>query len=83
MILSGNLDREFISWFSFRGTHSSGLVAPFLHLKNQKCCLLGLPWQYSGWDSVLPLQGVRVCSLVGEEGPHMPHSMAKINNTLF
>lgn len=31
--------------------------------------LEGLPWQYSGWESTLPFQEVRVQSLVGELGP--------------
>ena len=57
---------KFIAWLSFSGTRSSWLVAPFFHHWNQKCCLLGLPWQYTGWDSVHVLQGVWVWALVGE-----------------
>ena len=38
-----------------------------------------LPWRSSGWDSVLPVQGTQVPSLVGELGFHMPHGMAKKN----
>ena len=34
----------------------------------------GLPWQSSGWDSVLPLQEVWVWSLVGELRYHIPCS---------
>ena len=36
---------------------------------------VGLPWQSSGYDSVLPLRGVWVLSLVGKL--HMLHGMAK------
>ena len=36
-----------------------------------------IPWRSSGWDSVLPLQGARVHSLVGELGPHKLHGAAK------
>ena len=37
---------------------------------------VGLPWWSSGWDSVLPLQGAWVPSLVGELGSCMPHGTA-------
>ena len=39
--------------------------------------LLGIPWQYSGSDSMLPLQGARVPSLVEELRSCMPRGMAK------
>ena len=39
---------------------------------------MGLPWQSSGQDSALPLQGERVRSQVGELRPRMLHSAAKI-----
>ena len=42
-----------------------------------KIKLLGTPWWSSGWDSVLPLQGARVQSLVGELGSHMPRGTAE------
>ena len=35
------------------------------------------PWRSSGWDSVFPVQGPRVRSLVGELGPRMLHGAAK------
>ena len=37
----------------------------------------GPPWQSSGWDSVLPMQGARVRSLVGELRSHMTRGAAK------
>ena len=37
-----------------------------------------IPWWSSGWDSVLPLQGPQVRSLVGELRSHMPRGEAKI-----
>ena len=40
----------------------------------------GIPWQSSGQDSVLPLQGAWVQSLVGELRSHMPRSAAKTKN---
>ena len=36
-----------------------------------------LPWQFSGWDSMLPLPGSWVRSLVGDLRSHMPLSKAK------
>ena len=38
---------------------------------------MGLPWQSSGEDSVLPTQGVQVQSLVQELRSHRPHGAAK------
>ena len=37
----------------------------------------GPPWQSSGYDSVLPVQGVQVQSLGGELGFYMPCRVAK------
>ena len=37
----------------------------------------GLPWRSSGWDSVLPLQGARVPSLIGVLRSHMLRGAAK------
>ena len=34
--------------------------------EKRKRKLWGIPWLSSGWDSVLPLQGAQVQSLVGE-----------------
>ena len=42
----------------------------YLAMKNNE--VLGLPWQSSGYDSTLPLQGVWVRSLVKELRSHMP-----------
>ena len=39
--------------------------------------VLGHPWQYSGEDSAIQLQGVQAQSLFGELISHMPHGMAK------
>ena len=39
----------------------------------------GLPWQPSGWDSSLPLQGVQARSLVGELRSCKPCGAAKKN----
>lgn len=44
--------------------------------------VLGLPWQPSQ-DSVLPMQGVRVWSLVGKLGPHRLSGTAKIKKKNF
>ena len=38
---------------------------------------LGHSWWFSGYDSMLPLRGAQVGSLVGELRSHMPHSAAK------
>ena len=38
---------------------------------------LGLPWQFSGWDSVLPAQGAQVQPLGRDLGSYMPHGMVK------
>ena len=41
----------------------------------------GIPWQSSGYDSVLPpVQGARVRSLVGELRSHKPHGTARPRN---
>ena len=40
-----------------------------------------LPWWSSGEDSVLPMQGMRVQSLVGKLRSHMLHSLAKQTKT--
>ena len=40
--------------------------------------LWGLPWRSSGQDSVLPVPGARVRSLVGELRSHTPHGQ-KVN----
>ena len=40
-----------------------------------------LPWWSSGEDSVLPVQGMRVQSLVGKLRSHMLHSLAKQTKT--
>ena len=37
----------------------------------------GLPWQSSGWDTTLPLQGEWVRYLVGELRSHRPQGVAK------
>ena len=41
--------------------------------KQNDILTLGLPWQSSGQDSELPVQGTQVRSLVRELGSHMPH----------
>ena len=41
--------------------------------KQNDILTLGLPWQSSGQDSKLPVQGTQVRSLVRELGSHMPH----------
>ena len=51
---------------------------------NVKNLVEGLPWQSSGYDSALPMQGARVPSLVRELDPHtcrnekIPHTATKI-----
>ena len=40
-----------------------------------------LPWWSSGEDSVLPVQGMRVQSLVGKLRSRMLHSLAKQTKT--
>ena len=46
--------------------------------KTIKCTQVrGLPWRSSAWDSVLPMQGAQVRSLVGELGSPMLHGVAK------
>ena len=40
-----------------------------------------LPWWSSGEDSVLPVQGMRVQSLVGKLRSYMLHSLAKQTKT--
>ena len=42
-----------------------------------KTSILGLPWQSSGWESALQMQGAWVRSLDGELGSLMPHGAAK------
>ena len=38
---------------------------------------VGLPWQFSGWDSALPVQGAQVQSLGRDLGSYMLHGMVK------
>ena len=47
-----------------------------------KNTLQGLSWWSSGYDTVLPVQGERVRSLVGELRSHMPQDTAKINKLI-
>ena len=52
------------------------------HSYSQWCLLkndhiLGLPWKFSGYDSVLPLQGLRIQSLVGKLKSYMLCGVAK------
>ena len=52
------------------------------HTHSQWCLLkndhiLGLPWKFSGLDSVLPLQGLRIQSLVGKLKSYMLCGAAK------
>ena len=42
---------------------------------------LRLPWQSSGYDSAISMQGAQVQSLVRELRLHMLHSMAKTRET--
>ena len=44
---------------------------------HSKCIIPGLPWLSSDQDSVLPMQGAWVWSLVGELRSCMLHSLAK------
>ena len=48
-----------------------------LRFKKKKKISRGLPWQSSGSDSVFPLEGTWVRSLVGELSFQMPRGMAK------
>ena len=47
-------------------------------LMNAKRMTEGLPWWSNGYDSVLPLQGARVLSLVRELRSHMPCGAAEL-----
>ena len=38
---------------------------------------LGLPWQFTGWNSTFPMQGARVPSRVRELGYHVPQGVAE------
>ena len=49
-----------------------------IHLKQGK---LGLFWQFNGQESILPIQGVRVRSLVRELRSHILHGEAKNKQT--
>ena len=40
-------------------------------------CISGLPQQSSVWDSMLPMQGAQVQSLIGELVSHIQHRAAK------
>ena len=35
----------------------------------------GFPWQFSGWDAVILMQGVQLQALFEELRSHMPHSI--------
>ena len=57
-----------------RTSSASYKISVLLH---KLLLLLGIPWQYSGSDSMLPLQGARVPSLVEELRYCMPRGVAK------
>ena len=58
-------------------TRSNRVLYLFVFLKEKT---VGIPWQSSGWDSELPVQGAQVRSLVGELRSCMPHSAPKNKN---
>lgn len=60
----------------------SHLRSTGLKRNTRNLCLMhkkirGLPWQFSGWDSMLPLPGSWVRSLVGDIRSHIPLRKAK------
>ena len=65
----GNLAQSYTSLLL--PSHPSQQTSPSFH---SELSIEGVPWQFSGYDSALPLQGAWVRSLVGEL---RFHSLAK------
>ena len=69
LILVQLLTMETLPW----GRYLKSLCLSFF-MRNMK---QGLPWQSNGYDSMLPMQGAQVPSLMGELRSCVPHSTAK------
>ena len=54
-----------------------------MNIKGLRTAFGGIPWQSSGWDSTLSLQGARVQSLIQELRSHMLCSAALKKRTAF
>ena len=65
------------------GVRVSPLIHLLLQLFTRRSGFRGLPWWSSGWDSMIPLQGAWVWSLVGELRSHMLCGVAKKKKSGF